>query len=115
MSSVTYGTSWVNNFTVDKTDFGIDGYAAFGIPLTPLSLYARGGTAAWNKIEYAGDSKTGSFEKYHVGGGFLFTILPIPGLLKLQLFAEYIHAFGKEGGEKSTEHQINLGIRGDLF
>ena len=115
MSSVAYGNSWRNTFTVDKTDIGIDGYAALDIPLVPLSPYVRGGSATWNKIEYSGVSKTGNFDKHHVGGGLLITVLPIPALLKLQLFAEYIYAFGKEGGEKNTEHQVNLGIRGDFL
>jgi len=114
MSSATYGSSGIKNFTADKTDAGIDAYAALGIPFFPISPYVRGGAAAWNKIKYDGYSKTGNFEKYHVGGGLLFTVLPIP-LFKLQLFGEYINVFGKEGGKNSTEHQINLGIRGDLF
>ncbi|MCL2025643.1 MAG: porin family protein [Leptospirales bacterium] len=114
MSSVTYGSSGTKNFTADKTDIGIDAYAAFWVPFTPLSLYARGGSAAWNKIKFDGTSKTGNFEKHHAGCGLLFTVLPIP-LFKLQLFSEYVRVFGKEGGKNSSEHQVNLGVRADLL
>ncbi|MDR3237753.1 MAG: hypothetical protein LBT84_04540, partial [Spirochaetia bacterium] len=59
MSSVTYGDDngipvgigTGDEFTLDKTEFGIDAYAALDIPLIPISPYVKGGTAAWNKVE----------------------------------------------------------------
>ncbi|MCL1911378.1 MAG: hypothetical protein FWG13_04150 [Leptospirales bacterium] len=112
-STVTYGNP-KNHWSADKKDIGIDGFAALDIPLIPLSPYLRGGTSAWNRVKYSYGTETNSFERYHAGGGVLLTILPLP-LFKLQMFTEYIRFWGKEGGLKSTEHQLNVGLRGNIL
>lgn len=115
-STVTYGIK--NHWSVDKKDVGIDGFVALDIPFIPLSPYLRGGASAWNKISgnssYPGDSKTNNFERYHAGGGLWLTVLPLPAF-KLQLFTEYVRFWGKEADKKSVEHQLNVGIRGNIL
>ena len=50
-----------------------------------------------------------------MGGGVLFTVLPVSGLLRLQIFAEYGYEFGKEDNIKIKQSNLFFGIRGDFF
>ena len=115
LSTITYNGT--NDFTLDRSTVGIEAYCQLEIPLLPLSPYVKAGTAAWNKVKVKDGaySETDNFKKHGVGAGFVFTILPIPELLRLQVFAEYIYNFGKEDGAKVKQSNAFLGIRADLF
>jgi len=108
-------SSFGDDFTVRRTMVGIDAYAQLEIPLLPFCPYLRVNTAAWNKVEGDIDSKTENFKRHGVGVGLLFTILPVPGLARIQLFAEYDYEFGKEDGIKVRQNNLFLGVRADIL
>lgn len=112
-SSVSYKLDKAR--TADKQSAGIEAYALFDLPMLPLAPYAKFNTAAWNKIDFLGRSDSDYFKRHGFGLGAAFTLLPIPTVMSLQLFAEYVYAFGKEMKHNSNEHQINLGLRADFF
>lgn len=103
------------NYEYDTDSAGLDAYIQLEIPFVPISPYIRGNEAAWSKTQVAGESRTSNFKRHGIGGGLLFTMLPVPGILKLQLFGEYMYSFGKEFGENFKEQQIDIGLRADLF
>ena len=112
-SSVTYKAT--DNFTVDKQALGLDFYAMLNLPMMPLSPYVKYNTAAWNKLKFHNHSRRDHFKRHGFGLGAAFTLLPVPGVMNLQVFGEYVYAFGKEAKEDSQEHQINIGIRADFL
>jgi hypothetical protein len=114
LSAITYKDS-PDDFTVDRNTLGVEAYVQFEIPLLPISPYIKANSAAWNKLKSDNYSHTDNFKKHGVGAGFVFTILPVPELLRLQIFAEYMFNFGKEDGETVRQHNAFLGLRLDLF
>jgi hypothetical protein len=115
LSAITYEDD--ADFTLDRSTAGIEGYVQFEIPLLPISPYVKANSAAWNKVKMKGGgfSDTDYFKKHGLGAGFVFTLLPIPALLRLQIFAEYMYHFGKEDGLRVTQHNAFLGLRADFF
>ncbi len=107
--------SYKGDWSLDRKTAGIDAFLQADLPLIPVSPFIHGNAAAWNKISGGGDSAEDYFKTYGAGGGLFFTILPVPGIVKLQIFGEYMYRFGKEDGINSTGHQVNLGVRADLF
>ncbi|MDR1931542.1 MAG: hypothetical protein LBQ57_01850 [Spirochaetales bacterium] len=115
LSAVTYESA-ADDFTVDKTTAGIEAYAQFEIPFLPIAPYVKANTAAWNKLKGDGGfSHTDNFKKHGVGAGVALTVLPVPLLLRLQLFAEYMYNFGKEDGKTVKQHNAFVGLRLDFF
>jgi hypothetical protein len=115
MSTITYTGD--NDFTLDRSTAGLEAYLQFEVPLLPVSPYVKANTAAWNKVKAKGGdfSKTDYFKKHGLGAGFVFSILPVPELLRLQIFAEYIYHFGKEDDAQVRQHNVFLGLRADFF
>ena len=74
----------------------------------------RFNTAVWDKVDGTIDN-TEYFRSYSFGFGALFTVLPIPGIFKLQLFGEYNYNFGTQSSADVKDHSVYLGIRTDFF
>ena len=114
-SSITYDPSWTSGVTVDHSYAGIDVYAQLDIPLLPVAPYVRANEALWNKIELRGLSDTDSFNRHGIGCGVVFSLIPIPELFKLQIFAEYMYGWGEMNDIKFNDHLFNLGLRADIL
>lgn len=105
---------WTNMDWTDKNQVGLDLYGMLNIPFIPVSPYVRFNTAIWDKIEGQLDS-TEYFKTYSFGGGIILTVLPIPGVFKLQLFGEYMYNFSEHSSREVTDHSFYLGVRTDFL
>ncbi|PKL39828.1 MAG: hypothetical protein CVV44_06295 [Spirochaetae bacterium HGW-Spirochaetae-1] len=109
-SVLKYGSS----SDYDKKIIGLDIYNQVDIPLFPIDPYVKFNTAIWEKVDTSSSyNSTEFFKAYSIGGGLLFTILPLP-VMKVQLFGEYLYSIAKQDGQKATGHAVHLGLRLDI-
>jgi hypothetical protein len=115
-SEFDYDMTGGGDSSYDKTVVGVDLYAMLNIPMLPISPYVTFNSGIWEKVDdkYARAS-TDYFQTYSVGGGVALTILPIPAIMSLSIFGEYLYNFGKDAGNDATGHQVRLGVRGDFL
>ncbi|MCL1817314.1 MAG: hypothetical protein FWG35_00195 [Spirochaetaceae bacterium] len=116
-STATYKVGeywWDGDFNVDRNMLGFEAYAQLDIPVLPFGLYVKANTAAWSKIKGDVSSHTDNFKRHGVGGGLLITLIPIPQLMRVQLFFEVDREFGKEDGQKVKQSNFFIGLRADF-
>ncbi len=99
----------------NRSTAGIDAYAQLELPLIPIDPYVRFRSAVWEKVSGQVIDNTEYFKSYSVGGGIFLTVLPVPGVIKLQLFGEYLYDITKQDGHKVNGHTFNLGVRADVL
>jgi len=103
-----------DDYDYTKNNVGLDLNAQLNIPLIPIKPYAIFRTAIWENVGGDVIESTEYFKNFAFGGGVLFTILPIPKVLKLQLFADYLYHTGKQSDLKATGHSAHFGVRLDI-
>jgi hypothetical protein len=103
------------NQKFSKRQVGIDAYGALSIPLMPVDPYLKFRSAVWDKVGGSYQGSAEHFKAYSWGIGALLTVLPVPGIISVGLYGEYLFDTSKNSGKKANGHTLNLGIRADLF
>jgi hypothetical protein len=98
-----------------KKSVGVDAYAQLDLPFLPVFPYARYGIAINEKFEVkAGGATTNlseNFKSHYFGFGLSRNLLNA-GLLKFQIFAEYLFTTSKQEKDVTIKgNAINVGIK----